>query len=224
MLSLRSWVANLVVGAGLAALAPFCSAQTVTLNLNTPYQFGNGGEFAATPNGWFNTPLSLTSDGNFQTFCIQTKVEFSPGSTYSVYFSSVGGGGSPALNEATAYLYDQFIRGELPGYDFSNALGQRQTDAGALQYAFWTLEGQDTTGLTADPDQSLTDFFVNLATTNAQSGNFYDVQIMVMYSGSLDDPSFAQNQLVEFVPAPAGAGVLALGMLAAGRRRRVVRL
>ena len=219
-LSIRSLVVASTAGVGLAALAPVCSAQTVTLNLNAPFQFGQGGEFVATPSGFPAVPLSLTSDGNFQTFCVQTKVEFSPGSTYSVYFAPVGGSGTPQLTEAAAYLYDQFIRGVLPNYDFPDTFGQRQVDAGALQYALWNLEGQDTSGLVADPNPALTDFFVNLAIGNAVPGDFHGVSIMVMYTGDLDNPSFAQNQLVEFAPAPGAMALLGLGGLAAGRRRR----
>ena len=216
---LRSSLCSLV---GCCALAASTHAQNVTLNLNSPYQYGNGGEFVATPNGFPGTPLSLTNDGNFQTFCIQTQVEFSPGNTYSVYFAPLGAPGGPALNEPTAYLYDQFIRGVLPGYDYPNALSQRLNDAGALQYAFWLLEGQDTTGLTADPDPTLTTFYINLATTNAIPGNFYGVSVMVMYSGDLSNPTFAQNQLIELpgIPAPGAAALLGLGGFAAGRRRR----
>lgn len=204
---------------GVTVLVSAAQGQSVTLNLNSPYQYGNGGEFVATPFSFPATPLSLTNDGNFQTFCVQSQVQYTPGGTYNVYFSPIGAPGGPALNEPTAYLYDLFIRGTLPVYDYLNAGPSRQSNAGALQYAIWQLEGQNTTGLAANPDPALTTFYVNLATTNAAPGNFYGVSIMVLYTGDINNPTFAQNQLVE-LPAPGSLGLLAVGGLMASRRRR----
>ncbi len=206
-----------VVGSLAAASAAL--GQSVLLNLNSPYQFGNGGEFVATPTSFPATPLSLTNDGNFQTFCVQSQIQYTPGGNYNVYFSPVGAPGGPALNEPTAYLYDLFIRGTLPLYDYANAGPSRQSNAGALQYAIWQLEGQNTTGLTANPDPALTNFYVNLATSNAAPGNFYGVSIMVLYTGDIGNPTFAQNQLVE-LPAPGALGLLGVGGVLASRRRR----
>ena len=204
---------------GLLALVPAGQAQTLTVG-NSPYEWGQGGEFNAVPHGFFQTPVSLTTDGTFQTFCVQSQVSITPGQTYAAAFSMTAPGG-PALNEQTAYLYDQFIRGVLPNYDYTNASNSRQSDAGALQYAIWQLEGQTTSGigLQYNPLPSLTAEYVTLADTNAVAGDFYGVQIVVLQTTG-PNPSNVQNLLAKVVPAPSTAAMLGLGGLVAGRRRR----
>ena len=117
-------------------LAGTASGAQIIVNRNTPYQYGDAGEFVATPFAFPSTPVSLTNDGNFQTFCIQAPIHFTPGDLYNCYFSNIAQPGGPVLNEQTAFLYDQFIRGVLPGYDFANAVPSRLTDAEPFQI-FW---------------------------------------------------------------------------------------
>jgi len=152
-------IAGMVMLVG--AIAPAVMADTVTLYAWGPFSYGDGGEFTAytSPTSPFisqYSPLTSTSS-SFQTFCVQTDVEFYNGGTYNYTLSlaSIGAGtgapgtgyaplGSPdsySLAEGTAWLYAKFATGQLAGYDFANSSGQRQTDAGELQTAIWALQG-----------------------------------------------------------------------------------
>lgn len=206
---------------GVTLFTSTATAESVTINLKSPYMWGDGGEYVATPHNFFSPPVSLTSDGNFQTFCFQAKVHIQLDFEYSSYLSPVMPPGGPALTEQIAYLYDSFIRGTLPKYDYSNALNERTIDAGALQYAIWNLQGADTSGLQYNPLPSLTDYYVNLANANAVAGDFHNVEVLVLYTGTRDNPQYAQAQLIEPTPAPGAGTALLLGGAAVLRRRRV---
>jgi hypothetical protein len=88
---------------------------------------------AADTSSWgYNS--SLNGQQYFQTFCIQSTVDFTPGNSYSVVIS-------PAITIGTAYLYSQFAAGSLNGYTYTYGSG-RSTSAGLLQQAIWWLQGQ----------------------------------------------------------------------------------
>jgi hypothetical protein len=129
-----------------------------------PYAYSVGGEFTAvTSPNVFNvnySPLALvnvTDDNNqtqtgFETFCVQTEVDFTPYNWgnptpyhYSTSLSSVGTPDNFALSEGTAWLYWQFATGQLAGYDYTDA-STRITDAGILQAAIWDLQGGQSYG------------------------------------------------------------------------------
>src|ERR1017187_3068385 len=125
---------------GLLVVPAVQAAMQVTLYQDLAnYSYGVGGEFNAVPNAALlsvnpalagyspvfpaTSGLNLTAGSpNFQTFCIETGEEFSPGSTYNVTISydiKYDGGlfpsGSP-ITIGTAYLYSQFAAGTLFGY------------------------------------------------------------------------------------------------------------
>ena len=106
-------------------------ANIITLNQG-PYSYGQGGEFTA----------QTSDDGTFQTFCIETAVEFTPGHQYSYEFASTDSQGR-YVALGTAYLYSQFITGQLSGYDYTSG-PNHQKDAGALQQAIWYIQGGQT--------------------------------------------------------------------------------
>jgi hypothetical protein len=85
-----------------------------------------------TSSGGYSSDLS--GQQYFQTFCIQSTVNFGPGVSYSVVIS-------PAITIGTAYLYSQFAAGSLNGYTYTYGSG-RSTSAGLLQQAIWWLQGQ----------------------------------------------------------------------------------
>jgi len=142
-----------------AVLSPGVMAQppsdtgTATLYQGA-YSYDVGGEFTAVtaPNlasgyasGLVLTPTVKGLTG-FQTFCIQTAVDFTPGTTYN-YSTSLASVGSPdafALKEGTAWLYGEFATGNLGSYyNYANTgTGpSRLVDAGLLQAAIWALQG-----------------------------------------------------------------------------------
>jgi hypothetical protein len=132
-----------------------------------PYQTGQGGEFTlndvngSPANSWLDLtgysaktsnfgPAGITS---FQTFCVEENEYIYPYSAiYDVQISSsaVHGGVGGAVNQSdplsvgTAYLYSQFARGVLDGYNYGPAAADRSPSAAALQQAIWWLEEEIT--------------------------------------------------------------------------------
>jgi hypothetical protein len=204
----------------IAAICGSAIGQTVVINQGA-YSFSNGGEFNASLSGSSLSPAALTSSGSFETFCLEYSEHFQPGGTYyytidTAAFAGAGGAvdGSDPLDERTAYLYNAFITGGLAGYDYSNALGQRQADAGALQNAIWYLEQEN-----ASLDSALAVAFYNFAQGGIGQG-LGDVRVLNPYSIA-DSGAFipAQSQLIK-IPAPGVSGVLAMIGLTGLRRRR----
>src|ERR1035441_870037 len=88
--------AGIVLAAGV--LSPVVMAQTVVLH-ETPYSSSFGGltagEFGAIPTGSFAPPISPANYATaarygttgFDTFCVETTVDFTPGTTYNVALS-----------------------------------------------------------------------------------------------------------------------------------------
>ena len=126
-----------------------------------------GGEFLVTPEDFTFTPVSLTDALAFESFCLERDEYIRFGVEYSVTFSDaaidggIGGQDPPdsdsdPLDPMTAYLYSQFITGELDGYVYDDAAA-RIDSANALQYTIWYIEGE----LTMDIDDlsSLTQQF-----------------------------------------------------------------
>ncbi|MGH7132257.1 MAG: hypothetical protein ACREJO_09965 [Phycisphaerales bacterium] len=198
------------------------SAQSVTLNTGA-YTASPGGEFYATPISFPSTPVSLTNLGYFETFCLEHTENFAPGGTYLVDFATyaVGGGGGAVagqdpLDERTAYLYSFFINGILPGYDYSNGLGQRTANAGALQNVIWFLEGE-----AVPPPVSAYELFLFAFSAGGIGQGLSGVQVANLHT--LDAQGVRtdnQSQLVMFVPGPGAAGLLGLAALGLVRRRR----
>ena len=121
-------------------MALFC-ASIAALALDTVYvapgygsrNVGTGGEFTLTASG------SLT--GTFQTFCIEQGEYLSDNTTYNYVINSAavqGGVGGPdpdPISKGTAYLFYNFAKGTLAGYDYTGT-----TKTQELQNAIWYLE------------------------------------------------------------------------------------
>jgi hypothetical protein len=137
----------------------FASMSVTLLDNTSSYSHGNGGEFRAVGNPGLDSIINWgayssltkgtigaadTSSGGynsglfgrqyFQTFCIQSTVDFTPGNSYSVVTG-------PAITIGTAYLYSRFAAGSLNGYTYTYGSG-RSASAGLLQQAIWWLQGQ----------------------------------------------------------------------------------
>ena len=198
------------------------AAMQVTLyqDLNN-YSYGVGGEFNAVPDATllnFANPtlagytpatsgLNLTAGNpNFQTFCVETLEEFTPGNTYNVSISyniKYDGGaflpdGEP-VTMGTAWLYSQFAAGTLSGYDYTEG-GGRTAMAGDLQEAIWYLQGEASL-VNGGADGTA---FYNAAVTalggaiNNAANGAYDVVVLNLTSGDGND----QDQLM-VVPDPS---------------------
>jgi hypothetical protein len=210
-----------------AVLSPGVMAQppsdtgTATLYQGA-YSYDVGGEFTAVtaPNlasgyasGLVLTPTVKGLTG-FQTFCIQTAVDFTPGTTYN-YSTSLASVGSPdafALKEGTAWLYGEFATGNLGSYyNYANTgTGpSRLVDAGLLQAAIWALQGgqaySDGNYASLASTEASNPYYLlaesalgaNLE-ANVTAANYaqFGVEVLNLYSGSTPSSGPAQNQLV----------------------------
>jgi hypothetical protein len=220
-------------------------------------QYGDGGEFTAlttglggplvaglpagseVPSGY--SALATMNVGGvtgFETFCIEDQVDFYVGVTYDYtegYAIQQTGG---SLTAGAAWLYQQFAKGSLSGYNYTNQAARLQ-DAGELQSTLWYLQGEP-----ADPNvfpNQPNDPFTTLVETHFGGGStpadlangldiaeqaasgVYGVKVLELtslnsnYSGQI-----AQDQLI-YTGVPDGAwtiGLLCLSLAALAAFRR----
>jgi len=210
------------MAASIPMVGNMAKAETVTLDaLSGVYPGNGGGEFTAYTSQNFlpNYASAATYAGGFETFCIETGVEFSPGNTYYYTISQnaqpisppkqSSGSGWP-LSYGAAYLYYEFGKGALGGFDYAYGAG-RMADDNLLQAAIWAFQGGQTyntgvygNGITGNPFYSeavsaLT--ALSLDPNGAYIGTQVEVLNMWVDSG---DTIAAQNQLV----LPGGSGPL----------------
>ena len=208
-----------VMAASLPMAGNVAKANTVTLYQGS-YSFSVGGEFTAVSSDY--SSATLISDGyvagvtegtvggvsgGFQTFCIETGVDFSPGTPYSYSLGQTsqpltggGTGSDQALSAGAAYLYYEFATGNLAGYNYANSGtgSSRKADAGLLQAAIWYLQGLQTYGGYDTPTTS-NDPFYALALNNANSSYTNFVDVLQMWTTMDNNGAYsgaAQNQLV----------------------------
>lgn len=201
-----------------------------------PESWGNAGAFTAViqpgstlsqssvianynPAALFTEPDATTA---FETFCVETQVDFSPPGPYS--FSTgysiqqspaYGRVGLGYLTAGAAWLYQQFATGQFVTgtpyatlVDPNNNIYNNSADAGAIQNAIWELLGEDpatTNSGYGAPSQTqvvynlvLSNFNNSLASAEAQvtsGSNPYGVQVIELYGGS-DPNNYAQDQLI----------------------------
>lgn len=182
------------------------------------FSAGNGGEFTAAPSagylGQTGLPADLTSS-TFQTFCMETNEQFSPGGSYDMCINIAaiaGGSGGPsfALQPETAYLYYNFRMGTLFGYDYTPA--GRQASAAALQQAIWFIQGNQPGGAN---NAFVAAAFGATSVSGGWSG-IGDVRVLNVYGSG---GALGQDQLT-IIPTPGAAALVGLGGLMAARRRR----
>lgn len=234
-------VAGLILAGGAAGPAAF--GQSVDLYFG-PYAYWVGGEFTAVtgPNvfnqNYASSALVNVTDVNnqvvqgFETFCIQTEVDFTPYNwgnhtpyNYAVSMASIGQPDAFPLSEGTAYLYFQFATGQLQGYDYVDT-ATRIADAGLLQSAIWALQGGQSyggylpgtgDGTTGNPyfNDALNALGSSAIYQAATSSDNFGVEILNLTVAGSDPAVAAQNQLVylrdggidhndNFTPVPDG--------------------
>jgi hypothetical protein len=233
-----------LVSAFFVMSAPAVDAYLGTLEIDqTIYSYGNGGEFGITPlTGPLTSVIGLydanttdivsnppvQSKPNFQTFCPETQVTFSPGSIYSYNISdwAIAGNLTPPppdqqLTQGAAWLYYMFATGQMADYPYAGP--NRQTAAGELQNTIWLLMGQNLdngAGFFGPYEADVIAKFGSLANAEqAMTPGEFNVAILNLYNA---DGSPAQNQLVLTpVPIPAAVWLLGSGLVGlVGIRRR----
>jgi VPDSG-CTERM motif len=205
----------------ISTVAAHATANSVVLTQNA-YSYDVSGEFNATTTQSFlqnYSPSAIVGTG-FETFCIETMVDFNPGQTYTYDVSTVDSRGV-GLSLGTAYLYDQFAKGTLGNYDYTDT-ATRNADAGALQAAIWWFQGQQTFPGYPNPTNNV--YYQEALTAlggannaDSPSGGRYGVEVFQMWDGSTP----AQNQLVVVPDTGATTSLFAMGLggLAVLRRR-----
>ncbi len=190
-----------------------------------------GGEFTVIPqSGTGVGKTGMFSDraaNSFQTFCLELNQTVTPGQNYEVRVNTEIITGAPGLNtvaDETAWLYTQFRRGTLSGYDYSTGpLSSRGEHANSLQLAIWFFQDQ------LAPASSRFNAFMNDAlaqqwASEAQNSGFVNRNVRALNVGDIgaDPQNWARQDMLTLIPLPTGGGLAAAGLfgLAAIRRRR----
>ncbi len=184
------------------------------------------GEYTLTPNAELGALIGISLP--FQSFCLEVYELVIVGDTYEAVVNdevilgderwpgeSPGPDGGDLLDSRTAYLYCEFVKGVLPGYDYTPGLG-RENSARNLQTAIWHLEQEK-----AYKDYNIlspeAQAFVDLANAN-DPGTIGCTRVLNLWENIPDGKVPHQDMLV-CIPEPATVALLGLGALALLRKR-----
>lgn len=244
--ALASSAALVVMTFGVVAAA---EAGTVTVVRDTGANgfsgAGGAGEFGVSAiSGYVAPPQGAgvqVAGYVFQSFCLEKNEDVDSNTQY-FYETATGainggitGGNPDPLNDATAWLYQQFWKGTLSWTDSSNVvhyydytLGtNRKNSASALQRAIWAIEGELTVNQLSGAARDIYDTAIAAAGTG--TGNIGNVRVMNLYTLTTNQAGDVvrteiQSQLI-MAPLPSaaflGLGLMsAVGAVGAIRRRR----
>jgi hypothetical protein len=162
-----------------------------------------------------------------QTFCVEYWQPIITPKTYDDVLNDraipggvVGPQGNP-LSIGTAWLYHEFQKGTLKGYDYIPGVGREGT-AAELQHTIWWLEGYiNDPGFSNPYRQLVVKMFPD---PMADNNGLYPVGILNLYEpGHLNDPKYGWQDFLVCTPVPVPAalllGLLGLGLSGLGLRR-----
>ncbi len=185
------------------------------------------GEYTLTPNAELGVLIGISLP--FQTFCLEVYELVTVGDTYEAIVNDeaiIGDGrwpgelpgpdGGDLLDSRTAYLYCKFVKGTLPGYDYTPGLG-RENSARNLQTAIWHLE-QEAAYKDYNVLSTEAQAFVDLANAN-DPGTIGLARVLNLWENSQEGKVPHQDMLV-CIPEPATICLLGLGALSMIRRKK----
>lgn len=200
------------------------------------YQTGSGGEFTVRPGDRLNWILNnydaKAKIGNaLQTFCLETNEYVWPNSTYSVVLSNAtvyGGAGGAVdgrdpLSKGAAWLYNQFARGILQDYNYTDPT-LRQASADALQKTIWWPEGEQ-----VNPNNVFTQKVISMfeeVGAKADNNGAYPVMVANLWEpGHLGESGYQrQDQLIaSAAPIPPTVWLLGAGLFGVGFIRKRIK-
>jgi hypothetical protein len=190
---------------------------------------GDGGEFnfasADFSPGAMGYSSSTIFNGGFETFCVEGNEYFSPGGTYYYSISSaansggISGGHPDPLSQGTAWLYLNFAKGTLAGYDYSIGAGGNAS-AAALQSTIWWLEGEAADPTNSNPFRAAVDAYFGGTEMNDNNGLF-GVAVLNIW-GNSQHTLYGQDQLMLVPDGGATVILLGLGLLGVGLTSRMI--
>lgn len=190
-----------------------------------PWQAGSGGEFTLkilsgmswVPGAY--APATQNQGGvvpSFQTFCVEEFESISGNTTYDYTLSDTTRLTNIKLTQGAAYLYAQFARGTLAGYDYLNSGAGRKATASQLQLAIWYFMGQVTLGQAGGAGAT----FVAAGLANgglSLNNGLYPVDVVNMWKVGQVGRSQVQDVLVYHPGLPDGGMTLGfIGLAVAG--------
>ncbi|MBI5865041.1 MAG: PEP-CTERM sorting domain-containing protein [Planctomycetes bacterium] len=207
---------SIAVGNGFADL---------TIRITASDSYGNvGGEYNVTHQDLGYTPIGLTGSNPVETFCLEKNESLAFGYQYYAFLNTeavqggIGGGSPDPLSPQSAYLYSEFITGQLAGYHYDTSDGGtlRSRAADDLQAVIWFLEDEEAMSWTPGDGSRREQFHLD-ALANAGSG-IGDVRVLNLYIDA-QGAQLAQDLLIK-IPEPASLGLLLVGALGLRRRGR----